>query len=145
MRKYIKRNVDKLRSKFSSSRSPSPAPPRISQNAGSQPLQQHPEPADEAASDPDITPNAQPEATSANIAPSPPIPPSARSEEASKDMSPSLVSAWDIAKSATISTLRVIKEASGALPPLQAAVCALIPIIEIIQVCRFLRIVLSAA
>ena len=74
-------------------------------------------------------------ATVANIAPSPPLPPPAQSEEASKDMSPSVVSTWDIAKSATISTLRVIKEASGALPPLQAAVGALIPIMEIIQVC----------
>ena len=141
----MKKGYDKLRSKLSSSRSPSPAPPRIAQNAGSQPLQQRPEPANEAASDPDITPNAQSAATPANIAPSPPIPPPAQSEEAEKDVSPSLVSAWDIAKSATISTLRVIKEASGALPPLQAAVGALIPIMEIIQVCRFLRIALSAA
>ena len=60
-------------------------------------------------------------------------------------MSPSGLSAWDVAKAATLSALRVIKEASGALPPLQAAVGALIPIVEIIQVCRLFGIALSAA
>ena len=52
---------------------------------------------------------------------------------------------WDVAKAATISALRVIKEASGALPPLQAAVGALIPIVEIIQVRRLLWLALSLA
>ena len=141
----MKKGYDKLRSKLSPSRHPSPVPSRDSHNMRSHSQQRSPEPANEAASDPDIAPNAQSGATPANTAPPPPIPPPAQSEEAEKDVSPSVVSAWDIAKSATISALRVVKEASGALPPLQAAVGALIPIMEIIQVCRFLRIVLSAA
>ena len=141
----LKKGYHKLRAKLSSSQSPSPAPPRIAQNTGLQPRQQSPEPANETASDLDIAPNAQSEATAVIITPSPPIPPPTRSEEAAKDVSPSGLSAWDVAKAATLSALRVIKEASGALPPLQAAVGALIPIVEIIQVCRFLRIVLSAA
>ena len=110
-----------------------------------QPWQRSPEPANEAASDPNIAPNTQSGATAANITPSPQILSPPQSEEAAKDVSPSGVSTWDVAKAATISALRVIKEASVALPPLQAAVGALIPIIEIIQVCRFLRIALSAA
>ena len=145
MRKSIKKRLGKLHLPFTSSRSPSPAPPRIEQNTGLQPQQQSPEPANEAASDLDIAPNAQSEATAVIITPSPPIPPPTRSEEAAKDVSPSGLSAWDVAKAATLSALRVIKEASGALPPLQAAVGALIPIVEIIQVCRLLWLALSSA
>ena len=77
--------------------------------------------------------------------PSPPTPPPAQFEEAAEDVSQSGVSTWDVAKAAMMTTLKVIKEASGALPPLQAAVGALIPIVEIIQVCRLLGIALSAA
>ena len=64
----LKKGFDKLRAKLSSSRSPSPAPPRIAQNTGLQPRQRSPDPANEAASDLDIAPNAQSGATADNIA-----------------------------------------------------------------------------
>ena len=142
MRKSIKKGIGKLRSKFGSSPSRSPAPPRITHNTGSQPLQRGPKPANEAPSDPNI---AQSGAIVANITPSPLISPPAQSEEVAKDVSPSAVSAWDVSKAAMMTTLKVIKETSGALPPLQAAVGALVPIVEIIQVCRLFGIALSAA
>ena len=95
--------------------------------------QRSPEPANEAASDPDIAPNAQSGATPANTAPPPPIPPPAQSEEAEKDVSPSGLSAWDATQGAIITVLKMTKEASKACPPLEAAVGALMPLLEIIQ------------
>ena len=142
MRKYIKKNVGKLRSKLSSSQSHSSVPSMSAHHTG---LRHNPEPAKEAPSDPDIAPNAQSVPTASNISPSLPTQPPARFEEVEKDVSSSGVTTRDVVKGVMISALRVIKEASGALPPLQAAVGALIPIVEIIQVCRLFGIALSAA
>ena len=135
MRKSIKKKLGTLRSKIGLSRSPSPMPPGESQGTGSQSHRWNRGEvlSRETVSDPNIAPTPQPE-EAVHSSSRASIPATMRSKEINTNVSPPEISTWDVTKGAMMTALRMTKEASGACPPLQAAVGALIPLVEIIQV-----------